>query len=69
MRIDTLRLFLATVATEDLECSQFDIKNAFTKAHLKEKIYLTPPKGIEIKKGYILEVLRSLYRLKQAARD
>src|SRR5436190_12165342 len=39
VQMDTLRLFLATVAAEDLECAQFDIKNAFTEAHLKEKIY------------------------------
>ena len=39
--MDTLRIFLATVVAEDLECSQFDIKNAFTELHLKEKIYLT----------------------------
>ena len=67
--MDTLRLFLATVAAEDLECAQFDIKNAFTEAHLKEKIYLAAPKGINIKKGHVLEALRSLYGLKQAAQD
>jgi hypothetical protein len=69
VRMDTLRLFLATVAAEDLECAQFDIKNAFTESHLKEEIYLAPPKGIEVKKGCVLQVLRSLYGLKQAARD
>jgi hypothetical protein len=41
-------LFLAAVAAEDLECAQFD-KNA----HLQEKIYLTAPKGVEVKKGCI----------------
>jgi hypothetical protein len=67
--MDTLRLFLATAAAEDFECSQFDIKNAFTESHLKEEIYLSAPQGIELKKGYALRVLRSLYGLKQAARD
>ena len=52
--MDTLRLFLATIAAEDLECSQFNIKNAFTESHLKEKIYLAPLKGIKVKKGSVL---------------
>jgi hypothetical protein len=67
--MDTLQLFLATVAAKDLECSHYDIKNAFTKSHLKEEIYLEPPKGIEVKRGYVWQALRSLYGLKQAARD
>ena len=69
VRMDTLRLFLAIVALENLECSQFDIKNAFTESRLKEKIYMSPPQGVEVKKGFALQVLRSLYGLKQAARD
>jgi hypothetical protein len=40
VRMDTLRLFLATVVAENFECSQYDIKNAFTESHLKEKIYM-----------------------------
>jgi len=69
VRMDTLRLFLATVAAEDLECSHYDIKNAFTESHLKELILLKPPEGVHVKKGHVLKVLRSLYGLKQAARD
>ena len=69
VRMDTLRLFLATVAKEDLECRHYDIKNAFTEAHLREQIYLSPPKGVDVKPGYCLQALRSLYGLKQAARD
>ncbi|KAF7568846.1 hypothetical protein PtrM4_112490 [Pyrenophora tritici-repentis] len=69
VRMDTLRLFMATVAAENLECFHFDIKNAFTESHLKEEIFLKQPQGVEVKKGYVLKVLRSLYGLKQAARD
>ena len=69
VRQDTLRLFLAIAAIEDLEVRHYDIKNAFTESHLKEKIYMAAPEGLGIKKGEVLEIMRSLYGLKQAARD
>jgi hypothetical protein len=69
MRMDTLRIFLAIVAAENLECRQFDIKNAFTESPLRERVFLSAPQGVEVRKGYVLRVLRSLYGLKQAARD
>jgi hypothetical protein len=46
-----------------------DIKNAFTESHLKEQIYLALLQGIEVKDDYALYILRSLYGLKQSARD
>jgi hypothetical protein len=58
-------MFLAIVAKEDLECSHFDIKNAFTESHLKEEIYLVPPQGVHVQKGHVLYALCSLYGLKQ----
>jgi hypothetical protein len=69
VRMETLRLFFAMVARKNLQCSHFDIKNAFTESHLKEKILMEPPLGLKVKKGMVLKVLRSLYGLKQAARD
>lgn len=69
VRMDTLRIFLATVAKRNLECSQFDIKNAFTESHLKEDIFLAPPQGVVVSKGKVLKAMRSLYGLKQAGRD
>ena len=69
VRMDTLRIFLAIAAMKDLELTHMDIKNAFTEAYLKEEIYLKPPKGVQVTNGYALRVLRSLYGLKQAARD
>jgi hypothetical protein len=69
VRTDTLRVFLAMVAANDLECRQYDVKNAFTESSLKERIYLAPPKGVSVTPGLSLRVLRSLYGLKQSARD
>lgn len=69
VRIDTLRVFLAMVAAENLECRQYDIKNAFTEATLKEKIYISAPDGVPVENGHSLRLLKSLYGLKQAARD
>jgi hypothetical protein len=64
-----LQLFLATIAAEDLECVYFNIKNAFTESYLEEKIYLTILKKVEVKKRCVLQMLCSLYRLKQAIQN
>jgi hypothetical protein len=69
VRMDILRMFLAIAAKNDWELTHMDIKNAFTESPLKEKIYLSPPQGVDVQKGHALRVLRSLYGLKQAARD
>ena len=66
---DTLRIFLTMVATNDLECRNYDVKNAFTESSLKERIFLSTPKGVSVTPGYSLHVLRSLYGLKQSAHD
>jgi hypothetical protein len=60
VHLDILRKFLAIVAKENLECSYFDLKNAFTESHLKEEIYLILPLGIQVQKGHKLHALRSL---------
>ena len=46
-----------------------DVNNAFTESVLKEKIFMAAPKGVDCPRGKVLRVLRSLYGLKQAARD
>lgn len=69
VQMATLRAFLSIVAAEDLECHHYDIKNAFTESELKEDIYMAPPLGVTVKKGKVLKILRSLYGLKQSARD
>ena len=69
VKFDTLRVFMALTALEDLECHQIDVNNAFTESFLKEEIYMSPPAGVTVAPGRVFRVLRSLYGLKQAARD
>ena len=69
VRIDTLWIFFAIVAKLNLECSHFDIKNAFIESHLKEEIWFSTPDSVKVKKEYAFRALRSLYGLKQAGRD
>lgn len=69
LRHDTLRMFMALCAIHDLELHQVDVNNAFTESFLKEEIYMAPPPGVPTAPGQVLKVLRSLYGLKQAARD
>jgi hypothetical protein len=57
-------MFLAIAAKNDWELTYIDIKNAFTESPLKEKIYLSPLQGVDVRKGHALRVLRSLYGLK-----
>ena len=40
------------------------MNNVFIKLELKERIYIRVLDGIRIKKGYILLVRKSFYRLK-----
>lgn len=69
VRYKTLRMFLAIVALLDLELYQVDINNAFTESRLREDIYIAPPEGVTVAPGRVFKLLRSLYGLKQAARD
>ncbi len=61
---------MAMVACEDFECRQYDIKNAFTEAKLTEELWMKMPQGVQhTKSGTAMHLLRSLYGLKQSARD
>jgi len=69
IKFDTLRVFLAIAAMKDLELHQVDVNNAFTESFLKEIIYMFSSSEMKVKSDCVLRVLRSLYDLKQAARD
>lgn len=69
VRMDTLRIFFAIVVADNLGCRQYDIKNVFTEASLKKRIYLSAPAGVPVENGNCLRVLKSLCGLKQVASD
>ena len=69
VKFDTLHIFLALVALENLKCHQVDVNNAFTEFFLKKIIYMTPSLSVEVASDCALHIMWSLYGLKQATRD
>ena len=45
-----------------------DARNAFLNGNLQESIYLRPPPGLDVPKGYCLKLHKAIYGLKQAPR-
>jgi hypothetical protein len=63
---------------QDLDIYQLDIGNAYVNAEVQEKIFLNTPEGFEhlteqerqgFKSGELVQLLKSLYGLKQAGRN
>lgn len=67
-RRSSIRLFFAVVASEDLECHQIDISNAFVQGDLTETIYMRQPPGYSDGTNNVCHLHKSLYGLKQAPR-
>ena len=74
IRYNTLRALLAKAAVKDLEIDQIDVNTAFLNPDYKEEIYMQVPDYFKLimpsitKHTYYLQLLKSLYRLKQAPR-
>lgn len=67
----SVRTFLAFVATEDMECEQFDIVAAYLNAHLPDDtkpIYVRQPYGLEDGTKRAFRVLMALYGLRGSAK-
>jgi hypothetical protein len=70
VRLESLRVLLAIVCIEDLECDQMDIETAFLNGECKEDVYVEQPQGL-VKPGkekLVCKLVKSLYGLKQAPR-
>jgi histone deacetylase 1/2 len=66
----SLRMLLATIAQENMELRQLDVKTAFLQSELQEEVYVQPPPGLEQGEGQrvVYRLRRALYGLKQAPR-
>lgn len=64
----TFRTLLAVAAHLDLDLDHLDVSQAFLYGDLDEEIYMHPPKGFELEDGYVWQLLKAVYGLKQASR-
>ncbi|OWY97826.1 LOW QUALITY PROTEIN: reverse transcriptase [Phytophthora megakarya] len=66
--LESLRVLLAIVCIEDLECEQIDIEIAFLNSVLEEEVYMQLPQWLKVpdQEGLVCRLQKSLYGLKQA---
>jgi hypothetical protein len=80
IRKETFRFLCTLAVNKQATIYQADVKNAYPLSKLEEKIYVEKPAGVEfldgaykelmtLKDDEILQLLRSLYGLKQAGRN
>ncbi|KAF7964737.1 hypothetical protein HWV62_3402 [Athelia sp. TMB] len=66
----TVRVLLALAAFEDLHLRSIDVSTAFLNGDLDEEIYMKQPEGFqEGGPEWVLRLLKSIYGLKQSARQ
>lgn len=65
----SFRILLSVAAEKNYILNQFDVKTAFLNGILKEEIYLKQPEGFEVNCSQVYRLFKSIYGLKQAARE
>jgi hypothetical protein len=68
VKMDSIQLALAIVATKGWKFHQMDMKNAFLHGDLSEEIYMEQPQGFMHDSSLVCRLKKSLYGLKQALR-
>nr|GEX97626.1 retrovirus-related Pol polyprotein from transposon TNT 1-94 [Tanacetum cinerariifolium] len=69
-RIEAIRIFIANAAHKNMTINQIDVKTAFLNGELKEKVYVSQPKGFvdQDNPSHVYKLKKALYGLKQAPR-
>ena len=70
VKITSIRFIMVVVANFYLEIEQMDVKKKFLHGDLEEEIYMSQPKGFEVKgkEDLIADLRKSLYGLKKSPR-
>ena len=69
VRMETIQAILALVPIKGLKIQQMDIKGAYLNGILKEKVYMRQPEGYEDGSGWVCELIKTLYGLKQSGQE
>ena len=69
MSLIGVKTLMAIILQLGLHCLQFDVKTAFLNSKLTETIYMSQPSYFNDWSGRVCRLLKSIYGLKQAARD
>ncbi|MCO5597756.1 hypothetical protein L7F22_051837 [Adiantum nelumboides] len=71
VKMTTLRMLLALVATENIVLDQMDVITNFLHGDLKEEIYMQQPEGFmqKGKEHLVCKLLKSLYVLQQSSKQ
>ncbi|GJV94543.1 retrovirus-related pol polyprotein from transposon TNT 1-94 [Tanacetum coccineum] len=65
-RIESIRIFIANVATKNMIIYQMDVKTAFLNGDLQEEVFVSQPEGFEDPDNptHIYRLKKALYGLK-----
>ncbi|GJY43450.1 retrovirus-related pol polyprotein from transposon TNT 1-94 [Tanacetum coccineum] len=69
-RKEAIRIYVANAANKNMTIFQMDIKMAFLNGELKEKVYISQPKGFvdQDNPSHVYKLKKALYGLKQVPR-
>lgn len=68
VRLESLRVLLATAVMRGLEVHQMDAVSAYLLSELTEDAYMHPPEGLDVPQGKVLKLRKCMPGLKQSGR-
>jgi hypothetical protein len=69
IRSESIWILLVISACEDLEIRQLDVVSVYPRSRLYAEVYIRVPLALNVLKGKVLKLNKSLYRLKQSGRE